>query len=91
MASAIKKVTAEERITYVDVERVELILSVEEARFVRDLMGMVGGNQINSRRRHADSIIDALNSAGIYSSITDEYMNHEDVEGQSSIYFKDSK
>jgi hypothetical protein len=91
MAKAELKVEQKQVISYTYTDTVQLTLDTEEARFLRDLMGMVGGSQTNSRRRHADAIIDALSNAGIHSSITDECMNHEDVQGQASIYFKDTK
>lgn len=44
---------------------VRLTLTEEEAQFLIDLTALIGGSPTRSRRRHNDSIRDALRDAGL--------------------------
>lgn len=56
--------TAQAR-TEMVVTGVTLTLNHDEAKFLRDLMGFVGGAAATTRRKHADNIADALSNAGV--------------------------
>lgn len=65
MAKAVKKVEKVERVVVEEVASgVVLTLDNDEAQFLRDVMGLIGGNPYHSRRRHADSIYQVLSSLG---------------------------
>jgi hypothetical protein len=89
MAYAEKKLEQEEVITLVDVTRVQLNLSVEEANLVHDILMMAGGCPERSRRRIADDVKKALRAAGITGGPHDEYLYPMDLRDQSGIYFKE--
>lgn len=48
-------------------ESVTLNLTPEEAQAIRTLAGSATGDSINGRRKHADSVWNALDSAGVES------------------------
>lgn len=60
-----------------------LRLSEDEASFLQDILYRIGGSPLNSRRKHADSIINALNKAGVCITPADDY----DMTRANSIYF----
>jgi phytoene/squalene synthetase len=79
MATATKKEIAKTEVT--------LVLNGDEAQFLADIMGRIGGDSQHSRRRHADAIARALGIVNFHSS------GGNDVEPSCStsgvIYFKD--
>lgn len=48
-----------------EVEVVALTLDRDEAQFLRDLLGWVGGDSETSRRGLCDNILEALREAGV--------------------------
>jgi hypothetical protein len=46
------------------IKQVTLILTDAEAQTLADILGMIGGNPVTTRRKHADSIDNALSSVG---------------------------
>jgi hypothetical protein len=52
--------------TVVKVDAVQLTLSHEEARTLRDILVQVSGCPEHSRRKHADNIKEALESVGFF-------------------------
>jgi hypothetical protein len=66
---------------------IELLITEEEARFIKDVMSNIGGDSETSRRRFANSISDALGTLGFKTSD-----NVADIaDSASSIYFKEIK
>jgi hypothetical protein len=62
---------------------VELKLSRQEAQFLRDIVSNIGGSPQASRRKHADSIREALQGVGYDSSVQYDARNKSiwDLEG----------
>lgn len=60
---------------------VVLELTQDEAQFVVDLLGAVGGSPTGSRRRHADAVDAALRKAGVIRA----YGGPDDKRG--AVYF----
>lgn len=61
---------------------VALTLTVEEAQFLRDILHCgVGGDPVNSRRRHSDAINDALEFAGVATSVGYQAGEPQDFTG----------
>lgn len=48
--------------------KVSLELSENEAQALRDLLGNVGGDPVQSRRKYVDTILNGLQECGIYRS-----------------------
>jgi hypothetical protein len=71
--------------TEVVVTSIELTLTPEEAKFLADVMSMVGGSMI-SRRKHAAALITALNSVGVKYS---EYPIKDVDDPATTIYFRE--
>lgn len=63
---------------------VVLTLSLVEAQFVRDVLSLVGGST-DTRRKHADSIIAALDRAGMVSGFP---LNDISRNAGYGVYFK---
>jgi hypothetical protein len=74
------KVALEPVVTYSEDTHVELVLTQDEAEFLQDVMGSIGGDPKTSRRKYQNSIINALYNVGI-----NAYMRSDDKHG--SIYF----
>lgn len=76
-------------LTTVEVDRVRLDLTLEEAQFLDFVMDRIGGDPVKSRRRYANNISGALR--GIVPILP--WSDKTDVEyegyGPGSIYFKD--
>lgn len=75
MATAVKKTRTEVRVIPMPVtESVQvpdggtLTLSQDEIQFLFDVTGNIGGSPFTSRRRHSDSIRDALSALGLSST-----------------------
>jgi hypothetical protein len=83
-----------ERVERVIVEEVEvndgyvLMLTNDEAHFLRDILGRIGGHPSKSRRRFADTIADALDRADAPHTNYYELANQTEST-RRSIYFKD--
>ena len=59
-----KKVKVEPVVTYREEDHVELTLTMDEANFLQDIMGRIGGSPETSRRKHQSPISEALFEAG---------------------------
>jgi hypothetical protein len=92
MAKAVKQEQElEVRTVVTQEEAVVLTLSIKEAQTVADVLLMVGGCPMGSRRKYADHVRQALACAGISSEYTHiTSYQPSDVDYESSIYFKDS-
>ena len=71
--------------TYEEIEQFDLTLTREEAEFLMDLSGRIGGNSTTSRRRHACSLSGALSIAGIRGTA------QKDLPKGQALYFDDIK
>lgn len=92
MATAKVTFIKKEVVTIIDEPAYGLELSREEAVFLVELLGMVGGSQTHSRRRYADGITNALRDLGVCETrfTDDNYPDDIDFDrGGASIYFKD--
>lgn len=78
MASATKETK-----TIVETVGINLKLSNEEASFLKNLLGKVGGTSTNSPRKYSDSIAEALDSVNVSNP---EYRVDY---GQGAVYYKD--
>ncbi len=66
---------------------VGIVMTIEEARTLRDILSQIGGSPYLSRRIHADSIADALDEVGFKHnrrSCAEDMMS-------GAIYFKEIK
>jgi hypothetical protein len=53
--------------------KVKLTLTKAEAETLHIILGLVGGNPVNSPRKYADSIQEALDKIGVTNSVSMEY------------------
>ena len=82
MATAIKR-TVEHLVT--DTLGVDLKLDMEEAQTLTDILCRIGGHMTDSRRKHAQAILNTMRDAGI------EYAaDPEDLKGSDSIHFAET-
>lgn len=71
-----------------DVATVTLELSEDETKFVHDVLRQIGGDPWNSRRKHAESLLNAINS--IYPEGRREtFIKDFDFSIGHGIYFQD--
>jgi hypothetical protein len=77
------KLSVKKTVTVME-DAVSLLLSKEEAETLRSIFRKIGGSPVNSPRKHADSIDDALQGAGIASMSARIQGGHT-----NSIYFAD--
>jgi hypothetical protein len=84
MATATKATTqVPKKITILeDQTTVTLVMSDDEAKTLRAVLGRIGGGNFKTRRRYINTIFNALEGAGYV-----QYLN-EDVQGQ--IHFVDT-
>lgn len=76
------EVTTVTRTIETEVEVVALTLEPDEAQFLRDLLGWVGGDPKDTRRKHADAILVGLEEAGI------KYASIKDFEFSGGVYMR---
>jgi hypothetical protein len=75
-------------------EEVTLTLSRDEAESLKSLTGFIGGSPVRSRRKHFDSISQALWVAGIHNvDMPRDFYPFGLINGRQSgsIYFKDEE
>lgn len=65
MANAKRVIRTEEKITEVRVDGIQLDLSISEAKALSIILACIGGDPVNSGRKYAASILDAVQSAGV--------------------------
>ena len=65
MATAKVFTSKETKTVEVDVKRIELSLTENEAQTVRDILATVGGPISSSRRKHTENVLCALSNAGV--------------------------
>ena len=70
----------------VTVTGIKLELSYEEAQAVQDVLGLVGGSPMTTRRRYIDSVYSALSGVGVVSrGCQDDYVaEYDDRDGRIS-------
>lgn len=72
----------------VEVQGIALALTMEEAAFLSDLMGCIGGSPTRSRRAYADRIRVALSLLELPTAPRGEYGGAADIDRiRSGVYF----
>lgn len=88
MAEAKRSKEVVKKVVEVEEHFVDLRLTIEEAQFLVNVMNRIGGDQMKSRRRHADSIYNALGEV----TPGRPWADKEDTDSNhSAIYFNDEE
>ena len=66
-------------------DTIQLTLTIQEARTLKQMFGYIGGDPGASPRKHTDDISSALSAAGIYSA------NHHFLGDERGFFYADAE